>query len=176
MSRDRNGDSGSYAYWWSQHFKFFNKQEDKIEMYDAWKLLELRLRHEYRTQPTIYDANYYATQYKLCKSEYRAEKRLKEMFSRNYRPTNYNTRDDDHNRLNNCNGKANSYRPCDSSTLSFPLSNRWMTLPVCCILCGEKGHPVGAHYNSNVPVPAKGSDGKSIWAKIINALLCTPDG
>ena len=28
MSRDKNGDSGSYAYWWSQHFDFFNKQED----------------------------------------------------------------------------------------------------------------------------------------------------
>jgi hypothetical protein len=176
MSRDRNGDSGSYAYWWSQHFEFFNKQEDKIEMYDAWKLLELRLRREYRTQPTIHDANHYATQYELCKSEYRSEKRLKEMFSRNYRPTNNNTRDDDRNGFNGRSGRSNSYRPRDSSTSSFPSSNRRTTLPVCCILCGEKGHPVGAHYNGNVPVPAKGNDGKPIWAKIINAHLCTPDG
>jgi hypothetical protein len=98
------------------------------------------------------------------------------MFSRNYRPTNNNTRDDDRNGANNRNGRTNSYRPRGSSTSSFPSSNRRTTLPVCCILCGEKGHPVGAHYNGNVPVPAKGSDGKSIWAKIINALLCTPDG
>ena len=35
MSRDKNGNPGSYAYWWSQHFKFFNKQEDKIVLYDA---------------------------------------------------------------------------------------------------------------------------------------------
>jgi hypothetical protein len=168
MSRDRNGDSGSYAYWWSQHFEFFNKQEDKIEMYDAWKLLELRLRREYRTQPTIHDANYYATQYELCKSEYRSEKRLKEMFSRNYRPTNNYTRDDGRS------NKNNSYHPRGSSTSSFPPSNRRTALPVCCILCGEKGHPVGQHYNGNVPT--KGSDGKSVWAKVIKGQLCTPDG
>jgi len=36
-SRDRDGDSGSYAQWWCMHFEFFNNQEDKIEMYDAWK-------------------------------------------------------------------------------------------------------------------------------------------
>ena len=163
MSRDRNGDSGSYAYWWSQHFEFFNKQEDKIEMYDTWKSLELRLRCEYRTQPTIHDANHYATQYELCKSEYRSEKRLKEMFSRNYRPTNNNNRDNDRNGFNGRSGRTNSYRPRNSPTSSFPPGNRRTTLPVCCILCGEKGHPVGQHDKGNVPT--KGSDGKSIWGK-----------
>jgi hypothetical protein len=47
MSRDKNGDEGSYANWWHLHLGFF--QEDKIEMYDAWKALELKLRREYRT-------------------------------------------------------------------------------------------------------------------------------
>jgi hypothetical protein len=170
MSRDKNGDGGSYAHWWSQHFEFFNKQEDKTEMYDAWKWLELRLRREYRTQPTTFDAIHYATQYEICKSEYRAEKRLKEMFSQNNRSANTNTRDDNRNGSSYRGGRSNSYRPRGS----FPSSSRRTSSPVCCILCGEKGHTVGLHYNGNVP--AKGSDGKSIWAKIINALLCTPDG
>jgi len=142
-------------------------------MYDAWKSLELKIRREYRTQPTNYDANYYASQYEICKSEYRAEKKMKDMFSQVYRSTN--TRDDNHRSgFNNCGGKSSLYRPRGVPTSSFPSSSRRTTLPVCCILCGEKGHPVGEHYNGNIPT--KGSDGKAIWAKIINSLLCTPDG
>ena len=92
MSRDKNGNAGTYAQWWSHHFSFFNAQEDKIDMYDAWKHLELKFRREYRTQPTQYDPNYYVAQYELCKSEYRAEKRMKDMFAQLNRSTN--ARDD----------------------------------------------------------------------------------
>src|ERR1700678_2963374 len=148
MSRDKNGNSGSYAYWWSQHFEFFNKQEDKIEMYDTWKSLELRLRCEYRTQLTTYDAAHYATQYEICKSEYRAKQRMKEMFSQSHRFTNNNTRDDNyHSGFSNRDGRTNSYRPRGTPSSSFLSSSRRTTLPVCCILCGEKGHPARTHYN-----------------------------
>jgi hypothetical protein len=58
--QDRDGDSGPYATWWSNHFNFFNTQEDKITQYNAWKDLELKLRHEYRTEPTKFDITHYA--------------------------------------------------------------------------------------------------------------------
>jgi hypothetical protein len=56
--QDKDGDMGPYVTWWSSHFNFFNSQEDKITQYNAWKDLELKLRREYRTEPTRFDINH----------------------------------------------------------------------------------------------------------------------
>jgi len=169
-SRDKNGESGSFALWWSQHFEFFNNQEDKIEMYDAWKSLELRLRQEYRTQPTRFNANYYVAQYEMCKSEHRMRLEWHQTFSKQPNARDDNPREGSGYR----GGRSNSSRSRGGSTSSFPAGSRRSSLPVCCILCGEKGHPVSRHYNGTTPT--KGSDGKPIWAKIANAILCNPEG
>jgi len=170
-SRDKNGESGSFARWWCQHFEFFNNQEDKIELYEAWKHLELRLRREYRTQPTQFDANYYVSQYEMCKTEHKIRQEFMQINNR------FNNRDDNSRGgfgSGNRNARPFSSRFRGASTPSFPSGSRRTTLPVCCILCGEKGHPVSEHYNGSVP--PKGSDGKPIWARIVNAILCTPEG
>jgi hypothetical protein len=44
--------------------------------------------------------------------------------------------------------------------------------PVCCILCGELGHPVSKHYNDG-NWATKFPDGKPTWAKISNGSLCS---
>ena len=177
MSRDKDGNAGTYARWWSHHFGFFNAQEDKIDMYDAWKQLELKFRREYRTQPTQYDSQYYVAQYELCKSEFRAEKRMRDMLMQMNKPTY--TKDDNSRGNSSSNRGTRSFAPRGSrggSSSSFQAGSRRPSFPLCCILCGEKGHPVSEHYNGHVPIPTKGSDGKPLWAKIINAALCTPDG
>ena len=173
MSRDKNGNAGTYAQWWSHHFGFFNAQEDKIDMYDAWKYLELKFRREYRTQPTQYNSQYYAAQYELCKSE----KRMRDMFMQMNRSTNA-TRDDYSRGNFSGNRGTSSFTPRfrGGSSSSFQAGSKRSPLLLCCILCAEKGHPVSDHHNGAVPVPTKFSDGKPIWAKIINAALCTPDG
>ena len=66
-SRDKDGDGGSFAKFWSNHFGFFDQQEDKIEMYPYWMAVELRLRNAYRSQPTTFDRSYYAGQYDQAK-------------------------------------------------------------------------------------------------------------
>ncbi|KAF8813087.1 hypothetical protein BYT27DRAFT_7004866, partial [Phlegmacium glaucopus] len=55
----------------------------------------------------------------------------------------------------------------------FHSGNRQSSHPVCCILCGEKGHTVGKHYGDGNS-PTKFPDGKPTWAKITNGSLCTP--
>src|SRR5271155_4577688 len=168
MSRDKDGDQGAYAQWWCQHLDFFNNQEDKIVMYDAWKGLKLRLRREYHTQATQYDPHYYVSQYELCKSEYRTEERMKDIIAQVNISTNI--RDETARRYPNSNrgGKAPFSRFCQNTGHPFQSSSKRTTLPVCCILCGERGHPVSEHYDDAIPVPMKSSYGKSIWAKIIN--------
>jgi hypothetical protein len=70
FTRYKDGDMGPYATWWSSHFNFFNVQEDKISQYNAWKDLELKLRREYRTEPTKFDINHYAMKYEAAKTMY----------------------------------------------------------------------------------------------------------
>ncbi|KAJ7600503.1 hypothetical protein C8J56DRAFT_753742, partial [Mycena floridula] len=39
-SRDKDGDSGHFASFWTHHRAFFDSQEDKIELYPFWKDVE----------------------------------------------------------------------------------------------------------------------------------------
>ena len=68
--QDRDCDMGPYTTWWSSHFNFFNAQEDKRSQYNAWKDLELKLRREYRTEPTKFDIHHYAMKYEAAKTTY----------------------------------------------------------------------------------------------------------
>ena len=76
--QDKDGDAGEYARWWSAHFKFFHAQEDKISQYEAWKDLDLKLRREYRTEPTKFDVNHYATKYEAAKTTFEIKALIKE--------------------------------------------------------------------------------------------------
>jgi hypothetical protein len=171
--QDKEGDMGSYASWWSSHFNFFNTQEDKISQYNAWKDLELKLRREYRTEPTRFDINHYAMKYEAAKSTY--ELRLligkQTQNSSPVPPRDGPPRKDGFFRPSTRGGKT----PGGDHSQSFLQGSRQPRHPVCCILCGELDHPISKHYNDG-NAATKFPDGKSTWAKIVNGGLCTSNG
>ena len=178
--QDTDGDNGLYARWWADHFKFFHAQEDKIGQYEAWKDLELKLRREYRTEPTKFDVNHYAMKYEAAKTTYELKALIREQTLNGVKDLPY--RRDNNYRQPYRGGKftdpsTNQFRdtrnPPSQSTL-FPSGSRSSHLS-CCLLCGEHSHPVGKHYADGI-TPAKFPDGKPTWAKIINAKLCAPNG
>ena len=165
--QDKDGDMGPYAAWWSSHFNFFNSQEDKITQYNAWKDLELKLRCEYRTEPTKFDVNHYAMKYEAAKSTYELKLLIEKM-----NPSPAPPKDAPPH-------KEGPFRPSRGGKTgdhhqSFPQGSRSYH-PVCCILCGELDHAVSKHYNDS-STPTKFTDGKQTWAKILNGILCTPNG
>lgn len=170
--QDKFGDKGDYAQWWSSHFNFFNTQEDKINQYEAWKGLELKLRREYRTEPTKFDINYYATRYEAAKTTYE----LKSLIDKQHNPHTNSYKDRQSYRGGRQTGLSTQFRNTRNlpTSSSFPSGSR-LSHPVCCILCGEKGHPVSKHYNDE-NIPTKFPDGKSVWAKIVDRKLCNPQG
>jgi hypothetical protein len=170
--QDKFGDKGDYAQWWSSHFNFFNTQEDKINQYEAWKGLELKLRREYRTEPTKFDINYYATRYEAAKTNYE----LKSLIDKQQNPHANSYKDRTPYRGGRSTGLSSQFRDTRNlpTNSSFPPGSR-QSHPVCCILCGEKGHPVRHHHNDENK-PIKFPDGKPAWAKIANSKLCTSNG
>jgi hypothetical protein len=177
--QNKDGDNGEYAHWCSDHFKFFHAQEDKISQYEAWKDLDLKLRREYRTEPTKFDINHYATKYEVAKTTFELKALIKEQTLNGVKDFPYQ-RDNPYHQLF-CGGKtaspsATQFR--DMHSLSqpalFPSGSQPSHL-ACCLLCGENGHPVRKHYGDGV-TPPKFPDGKPTWAKITNGRLCTPNG
>ena len=169
--QDKDGDNGDYARWWSSHFKFFHAQEDKISQYDAWKDLDLKLRREYRTEPTKFDVHHYATKYEAAKTAFE----IKALINKDLPQ-----RKDNAYRQPYRGGKPSSSSTSQlrdsrnfNQTASFPPGNRSTHL-ACCLLCGETGHSVGKHF-SDSNHPTKFPDGKPIWAKIANGKLCGPN-
>ena len=168
--QDKDGDMGPYATWWSSHFNFFNSQEDKISQYNAWKELELKLRREYRTEPTKFDVNHYAMKYEAAKNTYEIklliEKQNQPFVSSKDAPPRKETAF----RPSSRGGKT----PNDNHQ-PFPQGSRSQSRhPFCCILCGELDHAIGKHYADITS--AKFADGKPTWAKISNESLCAPNG
>jgi len=177
--QDKYGDKGDYSQWWSSHFNFFNAQEDKISQYEAWKGLELKLRREYRTEPTKFDINYYATRYEAAKTTYELKSLIDKQYNTHNNSNNTHS-NSDRDRQQFRGGRATGSSTQFRDTRNFPghslfPSGSRQSHPVCCILCGEKGHPVGQHYHDENK-PTKFPDGKSTWAKITNGKLCTPNG
>ena len=169
--QDKDGDMGPYATWWSSHFNFFNSQEDKITQYNAWKELELKLRREYRTEPTKFDINHYAMKYEAAKSTYELRLLIEKQNPPTVPSRDTSTRRDGFFRPPFRGGRT----PSDHLP-SFPQGSRHRpNHPVCCILCGEPEHAVSKHYNDGTVV-AKFADGKPTWAKISNGTLCAPNG
>jgi hypothetical protein len=164
---------GPYATWWSSHFNFFNMQEDKISQYDAWKELELKLRREYRTEPTKFDITHYAMKYEASKTTHELRLLIEKQNHLPIAPKDPSTR------------KDSFFRPFRGGKASgdhhqpFPQGSRQrhpgLTHPVCCILCGELGHSVSKHYNDGNSA-TKFPDGKPTWAKISDSSLCGPNG
>ena len=167
--QDRDGDTGPYAVWWSSHFNFFNAQEDKISQYNAWKDLELKLRREYRTEPTKFNINHYAMKYEAAKTTYELKLLIERQNPSPASSKDNSTRRDGSFRPSSRGGKT----PGDHHQ-SFPQGSR-QRHPVCCILCGELEHPVSKHYADGSTAP-KFADGKPTWAKISNGGLCTSNG
>jgi hypothetical protein len=56
---------------------FFHAQEDKISQYEAWKDLDLKLRREYRTEPTKFNINHYAAKYEAAKTTFELKALIK---------------------------------------------------------------------------------------------------
>ena len=171
--QDRDGDMGPYATWWSSHFNFFNAQEDKIGQYNAWKELELKLRREYQTEPTKFDINHYAMKYEVAKTTYE----LKLLIERQNPPPpappkDVPSRKDGFFRQSSCGGKSSG--PSGEHHQLFPQGSR-QRHPVCCILCGDLGHPISKHYGDG-NLATKFPDGKPTWAKVSDGSLCAPNG
>ena len=166
--QDRDGDMGPYATWWSSHFNFFNAQEDKITQYNAWKDLELKLRREYRTEPTKFDINHYAMKYEATKTTYE----LKILIEKQ-NPTIPAPPKDGSSHKDGFFHPSRGGKTSGNHNQPFPQGSR-QRHPVCCILCGELDHPITKHYNDG-NTATKFPDGKSTWAKISNGSLCTPN-
>ena len=172
--QDCDGDMGPYATWWSSHFNFFNSQEDKISQYNAWKELELKLRREYRTEPTKFDINHYAMKYEAAKNTYEL-KLLIEKQNTLHAPPNLK----DAPPRTGKDGFFRSFRGGKSSGDHYqpfpPGSRPRPSHTVCCILCGDLGHAINKHYNDGGSA-TKFSDGKPTWSKISNGSICSPNG
>ena len=167
--QDKDGDLGPYATWWSSHFNFFNSQEDKISQYQAWKELELKLRREYRTEPTKFDTNHYAMKYEAAKSTYELKLLIEKQHLPPIPPKDFPPRKDGFPRSSSRGGKA----PGDHHQ-PFPQGSR-SRHPTCCILCGELDHAISKHYNDG-HAATKTPDGKPTWARILDGSLCAPNG
>lgn len=168
--QDKDGDMGPYASWWSSHFNFFNAQEDKISQYNAWKELELKLRREYRTEPTKFDVNHYAMKYEAAKNTYEIK-----MLIEKQNPAAISSKEAPPRKENAFRPSSRGGRNRGDNHQPFPQGSRSQSNhPFCCILCGELDHAVGKHYGDTIP--AKFADGKPTWAKISNQSLCAPNG
>ena len=167
--QDKDGDDGPYTNWWASHFSFFNAQEDKITKYNAWKELELKLRREYRTEPTKFDTQHYATKYEAAKTTYELKQFILETQSNSGSsvfPKDAPPRKDFPRPSRG--GKTPDHQPFSHG--SRPRH------PVCCILCGELDHPVNKHYGDGIAT-TKFADGKPTWAKTANNnTICGPNG
>ena len=174
--QDRDGDMGPYTTWWSSHFNFFNAQEDKITQYNAWKELELKLHHEYWTEPTKFDINHYTMKYKAAKMTYE----LKLLIEKQYLFPSAPLKDAPppshkdgffHHSFRGGKFSGDHHQSfLQGSRHCHPGTNL-----LCCILCSELGHPVSKHYNNGI------SATKFLMAslpgqKISNDSLCAPNG
>src|SRR6266700_1222501 len=56
QARDEVGDEGEHAAWFDNHFNFFNVHKDRDELYEAWKVVELELRKDHRSQNLAFNA------------------------------------------------------------------------------------------------------------------------
>lgn len=118
-SRDIGGSGGGFSSWWEKHFNFFNLQKDKVVYYDAWKAMELQLRQEFYSQPTLYDPAFYAQKYGIIKTSFDLETKFQSLIP----------------------------GPSKSSS-SFPSSSSKSSATPCCVLCGERGHTLFSHAGS----------------------------
>ena len=171
-ARDTVGQGGEWALHWDRHFTFFSRQHDRDEFYDAWKVIELKLRREFFTQRQKYNAGHYASEYQMARatatirSEIRSDlvATLKSQGLGNLprAPGNFSSpprpRTDKH-------PGSSPFPP--SSSKSSPLT--------CCVLCGEAGHPLSQHGGDRNPV-THFADSKFIWAVYDNKELRSPDG
>ena len=164
QERDSKGPNGAFATWYSDHFNFFNSQLDRDEMYHSWKAVELELRQEFWSQPTNYDAAHYVSKYELAKSE----SRILSRFELLGKP------DRDRHASSACGGGGNwRASRLASGSGPFPSGSQRHSLPLCYILCSQRGHSVFHHSNDSNT--AKFDDGKPTWAKFSNRTLCAPD-
>ena len=168
--QDKDGDMGPYASWWSAHFSFFNAQEDKISQYNAWKELKLRLRQEYRTELTKFDINHYAMKYEAAKTTYE----LKLLIKRQNPLPNIPPKEGPPCKDGFFRQPSQGGKPSGKNHQSFPQGSR-QCHPVCCILCGELGHPISKHYTDG-NLAMKFPDGRPTWAKVSDGTLCAANG
>lgn len=159
QARDKLGDAGEHAAWFDNHFNFFNVQQDRDELYEAWKLVELELRRDHRSQNLAFNAADHEFQALLAASQGSKMPPGNNRGSGNYA------------------AKGSAIKPSSrfqsgsqpflsgSGRSSNPNSN--------CLVCAERGHTVLAHQDSTTPV--KFLDGKAAWSKCTSRGLVTAD-
>ena len=149
---------GSWTKCWYLHFQFFEAQHDAEEFYPHWKEYELQLRRDRRSLSLDYNE----TQYDLLYSQAKNNAKILRLFQERESKPRY-----DAPRRNPAyptkRGEDNFHRP-------FQAGGGRSSAPSTCIICAER-HSVFAHP----PSQQKFSDGKTVWAKIINNQTCTPD-
>ncbi|KAF8815641.1 hypothetical protein BYT27DRAFT_7128821, partial [Phlegmacium glaucopus] len=71
QARDKKGDDGQHAAWFDEHFNFFNVHRERDELYDAWKVVELRLRKEHRSLKTLFNSGDHDDAFREAASSHR---------------------------------------------------------------------------------------------------------
>ncbi|KIM41794.1 hypothetical protein M413DRAFT_71105 [Hebeloma cylindrosporum] len=174
QARDKLGDEGEHAAWFDNHFNFFNVQQDRDELYDAWKGIELELRKDHRSQNLAFNASDYDAAFSRAKSEHKLRSEFQALVapSQGSRlpPTN-NRGGGNHNK--NLSFKSPSRFHPNSQSFPSGSGRSSSSSSSTCLICAEKGHNVFHHQDS--PIPVKLADGKPAWSKCTNRGLVALD-
>jgi len=172
QARDKVGDMGEHAAWFDNHFNFFNVQQDRDELYEAWKVVKLDLRRDHRSQNLAFNAADHDAAFARAKSDHKLRLEFQALVASQgpkFSPMN--------NRGGGSYTKNSLFKPSSrSQSGSQPFSSGSGRPPSSnsnCLICTEKGHTIFAHQDP--PTAVKFPDGKLTWAKCTNRNLVTAD-
>jgi hypothetical protein len=169
QARDKMGDTGEHAAWFDNHFNFFNVHHDRDELYDAWKVVELELRKDHRSQNLAFNAADHDAAFSRAETSHKLRLEFQALFA-----SSQGSKPFAGGRGSNPHNKSPSKPPYRSNPQPFPSgSGRPSPSNSNCLICAEKGHTVFIHQDS--PTPVKFLDGKPVWSKCTSRGLVTND-
>jgi hypothetical protein len=175
ISRDKLGSEGEHATWFEKHFNFFNMLNKRDELYDAWKVMELKFRQDHRSRHLKFSATDYDKALGLTEESHKLRKEFHEFVNSSqsgigrsgpsYRGS-----------VTSFSQRALPQGPShlQGSSQPFPSGSGKSSSTAVCLICAQRGHTVFFHLKSTTP--AKFADGKAVWAKCnLGFGLATPD-
>jgi hypothetical protein len=170
QARDKLGDMGEHAAWFDNHFNFFNVHQDRDELYDAWKVVELELRKDHRSQNLAFNAADHDMAFSRAESSHKLRLEFQALFASTQGTKIPGT----NGRGTGSHSKNPSRPPFRFGSQPFPSgSGRPPSSNSYCLICAEKGHTITLHQDASSPV--KFTDSKPAWSKCSNRGLVTSD-